>query len=29
VKRQIRGGLAQRLAALAAAGQDVFLGEFG
>jgi enoyl-CoA hydratase len=29
VKRQIRGGLAQRLAALAAAGQDAFLDEFG
>jgi len=29
VKRQIRGGLAQRVAALASAGQDPFLGEFG
>jgi enoyl-CoA hydratase len=29
VKRQIRGPLAERLAALAAAGQDAFLGEFG
>jgi enoyl-CoA hydratase len=29
VKRQIRGGLAQRLAALAALGQDAFQGEFG
>jgi enoyl-CoA hydratase len=29
VKRQIRGGLAQRLAALAASGQDAFLSEFG
>jgi len=29
VKRQIRGQLAERLAALAASGQDAFLGEFG
>jgi enoyl-CoA hydratase len=29
VKRQIRGGLAQRLAALAASGSDPFLSEFG
>jgi len=29
VKRQIRGGLAERVAASAAAGQDVFLDEFG
>jgi enoyl-CoA hydratase len=29
VKRQIRGGLALRLAALAAAGQEAFLDEFG
>jgi enoyl-CoA hydratase len=29
VKQQIRGGLAQRLAALASAGQDPFLGDFG
>jgi enoyl-CoA hydratase len=29
VKRQIRGGLAQRVAALAFAGQDPFLGDFG
>ena len=28
VKRQIRGGLARRVAALASAGQDEFLGEF-
>jgi len=28
VKRQIRGGLADRLAALAAAGQDAFIGAF-
>ena len=29
VKRQIRGGLAQRIAALASSGQDEFLGTFG
>lgn len=29
VKRQIRGGLAERVAALAATGQDAFLDEFG
>jgi enoyl-CoA hydratase len=29
VKRQIRGALAERVAALASAGQDAFLGEFG
>jgi enoyl-CoA hydratase len=29
VKRQIRGGLAERLAARAASGHDAFLGEFG
>jgi enoyl-CoA hydratase len=29
VKRQIRGGLAERVAALAASRQDAFLGEFG
>ena len=29
VKRQIRGGLAQRVAALASAGQDPYLGDFG
>lgn len=29
VKRQIRGGLAQRVAALASAGHDPFLGDFG
>jgi enoyl-CoA hydratase len=29
VKRQIRGQLAERLAALAASGQDAFLGDFG
>ena len=29
VKRQIRGGLAQRVAALAASGQDAFLDAFG
>jgi enoyl-CoA hydratase len=29
VKRQIRGGLAERVAALAAAGQDAFLDAFG
>ena len=29
VKREIRGGLAQRVAALAAAGQDPFLDAFG
>jgi len=29
VKRQIRGGLAQRIAALAYSGQDEFLGTFG
>jgi enoyl-CoA hydratase len=29
VKRQIRGALAERVAALAATGQDAFLGEFG
>jgi enoyl-CoA hydratase len=29
VKRQIRGALAERLAALAASGEDAFLGEFG
>jgi enoyl-CoA hydratase len=29
VKRQIRGGLAERLAALAASGQDAFLDAFG
>src|SRR5262249_50462034 len=28
VKRQIRGGLAQRIAALASAGEEAFLGEF-
>jgi len=29
VKRQIRGGLAQRVAALVSAGQEPFLGDFG
>jgi enoyl-CoA hydratase len=29
VKRQIRGGLAQRVGALAFAGQDPFVGDFG
>jgi enoyl-CoA hydratase len=29
VKRQIRGGVAQRIAALASSGQDAFLGAFG
>jgi hypothetical protein len=29
VKRQIRGGFAERVAASAATGQDVFLDEFG
>ena len=29
VKRQIRGGLAERLAARVASGHDAFLGEFG
>jgi enoyl-CoA hydratase len=29
VKRQIRGGLAQRLAALASARQEAFVGDFG
>jgi enoyl-CoA hydratase len=29
VKRQIRGGLAERVAALASAGQEPFLGYFG
>ena len=29
VKQQIRGGLAERVEALAAAGHDAFLGEFG
>lgn len=29
VKRQIRGGLAKRVADLAATGEDAFLGEFG
>jgi len=28
VKRQIRGGLAKRVANLAATGQDAFLNEF-
>jgi enoyl-CoA hydratase len=29
VKRQIRGPVAERVAALAVSGQDAFLGEFG